>query len=95
MGVYSTGPLLGRIVDARGPRHLLAGAFICLLVGYLGIRYIFDNNNLSFGSLSPIKFWVLVFCSFMTGVGGGGGLSSSVNATAKSFPDSAVSDLFH
>ena len=31
----------------------------------------------------------LVMCSFLTGAGGNGGLSSSVNSTAKTFPDEA------
>ncbi|KAH7927046.1 MFS general substrate transporter [Leucogyrophana mollusca] len=87
VGVYSSGPVWGRIVDAKGPRIPLIGAFICLLLGYFGIRRIFDNGadpTISFVSLA-----VLIICSFMTGLGGNAGLAAAVNTTAKSFPDTA------
>lgn len=93
MGGYSTGPFLGKIVDAKGPRYLLAGGFIFLLIGYSGIRYIFDNGISPSKSISAIKFWSLVACSFITGVGGHGACASVINATAKSFPHEAVGDL--
>lgn len=38
-----------------------------------------------------MAFCALVVCSFLTGIGGNGGLASAMNATAKSFPDGAVS----
>ncbi|TFK35096.1 major facilitator superfamily domain-containing protein [Crucibulum laeve] len=90
IGVYSSGPIWGRIVDTRGPRILLVGAFLLLLSGYSGIRHMF-NAGLPEGAktLSAFSFWLLVTCSYMTGAGGNGGLTSSVNATAKTFPDHA------
>jgi MFS family permease len=91
VGVYSSAPLIGRIVDATGPRYTLVGAFMLLLVGYSAIRNIYDNGAPPSGSISAFTFWLLVICSFMTGAGGNGGLTSSVNTTAKSFPDKAVS----
>jgi len=94
VGGSITGPFLGRIVDAKGPRHLLIGAFILLLVGYSGIRYIYDNGTPSSGFISPINFWLLVVCAFMSGAGGYAGTTSAINATAKSFPDRAVGDLY-
>lgn len=93
VGVYSTAPFLGRIADLRGPRGLLSAAFVLLLVGYLGIRYIFINGGGGDGQLHVVGFWLLVICSYMTGVGGNGGLVSGVNVTAKSFPDRVVSLL--
>jgi hypothetical protein len=91
VGVYTTSPITGRIVDARGPRPTLIVASILLLVGYLSIRIIYDNGAPPSGSISAFTFWLLVICSFMTGAGSTGGLASSVNVTAKSFPDRAVS----
>lgn len=94
MGVYSTAPFLGRLVDLKGPRGLLSAAFVLLLVGYLGIRQIFISGGVGDGQLHVVGFWLLVICSYMTGVGGNGGFSSAVNTTAKSFPDHVVS-LIH
>lgn len=90
--MYSSGPLWGKIVDTRGPRLLLVGAFLFLLAGYSGIRHMYDAG-LPEGAttLSLFGFWTLVACSYLTGAGGNGGLTSSVNSTAKTFPDSAVS----
>lgn len=92
MGVYASGPVWGKVVDKRGPRILLASAFTFLLSGYLGIRY-FYNSGLPDGvaHLSPYSLVLLAFCSLLTGAGGNGGLTGSVNSTAKTFPDKAVS----
>jgi len=74
---------------------MLVVAFIFLLVGYSSIRVIYDNGAPPSGSISAFTFCLLVVCTFMTGAGGSGGLTSSVNATAKSFPDRAVSYRAH
>ncbi|KAH6890095.1 hypothetical protein BKA70DRAFT_1329013, partial [Coprinopsis sp. MPI-PUGE-AT-0042] len=55
VGVYSSGPIWGRIVDSRGPRILLACGFCFLLGGYLGMKHIFDAG-LSEGQTS-ISIW--------------------------------------
>ncbi|GLB33202.1 putative MFS general substrate transporter [Lyophyllum shimeji] len=90
IGVYSSGPIWGRIVDLRGPRILLASSFALLLAGYSGIRYIYDSGiPASSTTISTFTFCVLVVCSFMTGSGGNAGLTSAVNSTAKTFPDKA------
>ncbi|EGN92319.1 hypothetical protein SERLA73DRAFT_191271 [Serpula lacrymans var. lacrymans S7.3] len=90
MGVYSSGPIWGRIVDGRGPRIPLIGAFGFLLMGYIGIKRVFDvgvpSNDISISIFSII---ILVVCGFMTGLGGNAGLASAINTTAKSFPDKA------
>lgn len=88
-------PIVGRIVDARGPRYVLVAACLLLLVGYSVIRAIYDNGAPSSGSISIFTFGVLVFSSFMTGAGGSGGLTSSINATMKSFPEGAVSQTVY
>jgi len=94
VGVYIFGPVCGRIVDAKGPRITLMGAFISLLVGYTGIKYIYDDGIGSGASISPVHFAMLVMCSFLTGLGAIGGLSSAISTTAKSFPQSLVRSLF-
>ena len=56
------------------------------------MRYFYDRG-LPEGvkTLSAGGFLALILCSYLTGAGGNGGLTSSVNSTAKTFPDEAVS----
>lgn len=89
--MYSTGPFLGRTADKQGPRKIMIVSFVLLLCGYMGIRTIFDLGSSNSKDHPMAMFWLLVMFTFMTGAGGNGGLVSSVNATAKSFPDRAVS----
>lgn len=88
VGVYGTAPVWGWIVDHRGPRPLLALAFVALLAGYSGIRHFYDEG-LPRGAkdMPTLSFLLLVLCGFLTGIGGNGGLTSAINSTAKSFPD--------
>ena len=90
MGVYTSGPVWGRIVDRKGPRIPLIGASVCLLVGYLGIKQMYDDGIGNGATVSPLHFTLLVACGFMTGLGGNAGLGAAMNTTAKSFPSSAV-----
>ncbi|KAI0078268.1 MFS general substrate transporter [Panus rudis PR-1116 ss-1] len=83
IGVYGTAPLWGKLVDARGPRVLLVIGFVSLLTGYLGIRHFYDTGK----DAGLATLCVLIFCSFLTGIGGNGGLASAMNVTAKSWPD--------
>lgn len=95
VGVYATAPFWGKLVDARGPRILLALGFVTLIAGYSGIRYFYDRGlPAGVSNLSVWAFGSLIFCAFITGLGGNGGLVSALNATAKSFPDRAVRLLF-
>jgi len=91
VGVYLSGLIWGRTVDKKGPRILLASAFITLLVGYMGMRYFYDTG-LPEGvtKLSLLGIIVLSTSNFLTGAGGSAGLASAVNSTAKTFPDQAV-----
>ena len=93
-GTYIAGPIVGRIVDAHGPRVPLMGAFVCCLAGYAGIKYIFDDGVAAGATLSSGHFAMLVLCSSITGFGAIGGLSSAINTTAKSFPPSMVCSFF-
>ncbi|KAK2459401.1 hypothetical protein APHAL10511_008588 [Amanita phalloides] len=90
IGVYSSGPIWGRFVDLRGPRIPLLSAFFLLLIGYYGIRHIYDQG-LSPGetTVSVFTFILLVLFGLMSGAGGNAGIASAINSTAKTFPDSA------
>lgn len=92
-GTYGTGPLHGKLIDARGPRLSLATAFIALSIGYLGTKMIFDTG-LTEGQerASTAAVTLLVICGFLTGGGSAGGGASSLNTVAKSFPEHLVSD---
>ncbi|KAG6897161.1 hypothetical protein C0992_003667 [Termitomyces sp. T32_za158] len=88
VGVYSSGPIWGRIVDTYGPRIPMVLAFVLLLLGYSGIKLIYDagvpeNSD----TISLFTSCVLILCGFMTGAGGNAGLTGAVNSTAKTFPD--------
>ncbi|KAJ3998319.1 major facilitator superfamily domain-containing protein [Lentinula boryana] len=88
VGVYISAPILGKIVDTRGPKSLLLSGFVLLLSGYSGIRIIYDAGlPKDVTTLSTAMFALLIACSFMTGVGGNGGLCAAINTTAKTFPD--------
>lgn len=78
-------------MDTKGPRILLAGAFLFLLMGYSGIKYLYDSGlPPNTPTLSILGFCGLVAFTYLTGSGGNAGLVSAVNATAKTFPDQAV-----
>jgi hypothetical protein len=65
-----------------------------LLTGYSGIR-MFYNGGDSTTQLSSIALGLLVLCSFLTGMGGNGGLTASMNANAKSWPEKRVRPSFY
>ncbi|KAF8812664.1 MFS general substrate transporter [Phlegmacium glaucopus] len=89
-GVYCSSPVLGRIVDSRGPRIIFIVSFAFLLGGYSGIKYFYDSGlPPDTNTLPTLSFYLLVLCTFLTGSGGMGGLTGSLNSTVKSFPDGA------
>ncbi|KAH7890307.1 major facilitator superfamily domain-containing protein [Phlebopus sp. FC_14] len=89
VGTSTSGPVWGRIVDLKGPRIPLMGAFTCLLLGYSGIKRIYDHGVGDSASIPMFHLTALVLCVFMVGWGCNAGLISAVNTTAKSFPDTA------
>ena len=94
MGTALTIPLLGKIVDSRGPRILLVCAFIFLIGGYLGMKYFYDSGlPPEVKSLPNLIFGALILCSFLIGSGGSSAYTASVNTTAKTFPDKVVSQV--
>nr|GAT50695.1 predicted protein [Mycena chlorophos] len=89
IGVYSSGPFWGRIVDTRGPRIPIALAFFFLFGGYTGIRHFYDAGVPAGTTISTFGLGLLIACSFMTGAGGNAAFTGAVNSTAKTFPDRA------
>ncbi|KAA1479102.1 MFS general substrate transporter [Dentipellis sp. KUC8613] len=87
VGVYTSGPIFGKLVDKYGPRPLLASAFVFLLSGYSGIRALYDAGLDEGEQLSKFHLVMLIVCGVLTGLGGNAGLTSAINATANSFPD--------
>ncbi len=91
VGVYSTGPVWGKIVDSRGPRILMVASFTLLLLGYSGIRHVYDAGLKDDQStITTFTLCMLALFGFMTGAGGNSALSGAVNSTAKSFPERLV-----
>ncbi|CCM06575.1 uncharacterized protein FIBRA_08853 [Fibroporia radiculosa] len=65
-------------------------AFFALIIGYSGLRYYYDSGLPDgVSSLNFFGICMLAFLSFLTGIGGNGGLVSGMNSTAKSWPDRA------
>ena len=92
MGTAFSLPLLGKIVDSRGPRILLVCAFIFLISGYFGMKYFYDSGlPPEAKSLPNLIFGALIVCLFLVGSGGSSAYTASVNTTAKTFPDKVVS----
>ncbi|CAE6390851.1 unnamed protein product [Rhizoctonia solani] len=90
LGVYCSGPVWGKVVDARGPRIPLLVAFVLLSFGYGGIRA-FYTGAITISDQSTARFnggvAALFFFSLCTGIAGNAGITSAMNAAAKSFPD--------
>lgn len=82
-GVYLTGPLVGRVVDANGPRKPLLFSAAVLFVGYEIIRYIYDGGV--DGPFRTFGVFGLAVGQFLTGSGSSSALSAAANGVAKSF----------
>ncbi|KAK4685150.1 hypothetical protein P7C73_g5008, partial [Tremellales sp. Uapishka_1] len=91
VGMYLSGPLWGKIVDARGSRIPLLIAGLLNLAGY-SLLHAFYTGTIPIRSapgspVLPINFTLMCLTLTMTGFGGSAGLSASMNAVAKSYPD--------
>ena len=92
-GVYISGPVWGLIVDRVGPGMPLFSASILLLVGYMGLKQLYDGGIGDDATVSSLNFTLLIVCNALTGLGGCAGIASATNATAKSFPSALVRAL--
>jgi hypothetical protein len=88
VGSDISGPVWGRIIDSKGNNIPLIGAFTCLLIGYLGIKRVYDDGVGGMGS--SLHLIILILCKFMAGLAGVAGVFVAINTTAKSFPDTVV-----
>ncbi|ODN74856.1 hypothetical protein L202_07161 [Cryptococcus amylolentus CBS 6039] len=90
-GVYTTGPLWGKIVDSRGQKIPLLTGGLCCLLGYSLVHAFYTHSipirSSSSSDISTPRLAFLMLSMFLTGAGGSAGLASAVNAVAKSFPD--------
>ncbi|KAI6010582.1 hypothetical protein EDC04DRAFT_788401 [Pisolithus marmoratus] len=78
-----------RAVDSGSPRIPLGIDSVCFLVGYAGMKHMYDEGTDSGTSISSAHFALLVICGLLTGLDASAGLASAVNSTAKSFSESA------
>ncbi|KAI5887407.1 MFS general substrate transporter [Schizophyllum commune H4-8] len=85
VGIYASAPIWGRLVDKQGPKRGFVRAFVLLLIGYTGIKLLYDTAVCADARVIT----ALVLCGIATGAGGNAGSTSSTNAVAKSFPDRA------
>ena len=93
VGVYTTAPLWGRLTDSRGPRLPLGAAALLSLTGYSGIRHLFLLGAPPLGLPHP-TFALLILFAYMNGAASIACVISTTNATAKSFPDTAVRVMY-
>ncbi|GJN89485.1 hypothetical protein Rhopal_002471-T1 [Rhodotorula paludigena] len=86
LGVYLSSPLIGRIVDRRGPKPTLVFAAAALCSGYLVVRAFYTTGDDHESGLFA-RFGVpgLILAELLTGIGSTAGLSSAGNSVAKSF----------
>ncbi|GAA5906732.1 hypothetical protein JCM6882_003288 [Rhodosporidiobolus microsporus] len=85
MGVYLSSPIIGRIVDRRGPIPTLLFAAVALTSGYLLIRSFYTSADLTGGLFDRFGVTGLSLAELLVGVGSTAGLSSAGNSVAKSY----------
>ena len=90
-GVYVSGPVWSLIVDHVGPGMLLFS--VSILVGYMGLKQMYDDGIGNDTTVLSLNFTLPVVCNALTGLGGCAGITSAMNATAKSFPSTLIHAL--
>lgn len=91
VGVYASGPLIGKLIDLTGPRPSLALAFVLLLSGYLGIKAVYDAPEGNTGHAGERTLFALILFQLLSGIGSDAGFTVALNAVVRSFPDKIVS----
>ncbi|GAA5914802.1 hypothetical protein JCM8208_005708 [Rhodotorula glutinis] len=82
-GVYLSGPVIGWLVDKRGPQPVMVLAGACLLIGYLGLASLYNGGPDGLFAVGGLP--ALALGQLMTGIGGSAGLSAALKATSLSF----------
>ncbi|BGP39398.1 hypothetical protein JCM10449v2_003336 [Rhodotorula kratochvilovae] len=82
LGVYLSSPLIGRVVDRKGPKPTLALAAVALTGGYLVIRAFYASGEDADGLFARLGVPGLILAELLTGIAG---LSSAGNSVARSF----------
>ncbi|KAK4051360.1 hypothetical protein OIV83_002844 [Microbotryomycetes sp. JL201] len=88
LGVYLSGPIIGRVVDHDGPRRMLLLATVLLFSGYFALRTLYLAGE----SRSHVVTLV-AFAELLTGIGSTAGLSATGNTIAKSFKKTRATAL--
>ena len=88
--MYASAPFLGKLADSRGPRLSLALASVLLLVGYLGIKAVYDASN-NTEPAGPGTLSALILFRLLSGIGSDAAYCAALNAVVRSFPDKIVS----
>ena len=92
-GFRCAGPVVGRLVDSRGPRLVLSLGACAILAGYLSIRAIYDGGLGKHSAFNAVGIYGLIAAEALTGIGSCCALSSSTNSVAKSFQSESVSTM--
>ncbi|GAA5866610.1 hypothetical protein JCM8547_005475 [Rhodosporidiobolus lusitaniae] len=85
LGVYLTSPLIGRIVDRKGPVPTLVFALVALSAGYLVVRLFYQGGTEAGSAFDTLGVVGLAAAQFAIGAGSTAGLSSAGNSVAKSY----------
>ena len=89
--MYGSAPFAGRLADSRGPRVSLTLSFILLLIGYLGIKAVYDASEDNTEPAGGGTLSTLILFELLSGIGSDTGYSAALNTVAKSFPNKIVS----
>ncbi|GAA5926454.1 hypothetical protein JCM3775_001022 [Rhodotorula graminis] len=82
-GVYLSGPIIGWVVDRRGPQPVMVLAGACLFIGYLGLASMYNGGPDGLYAAGGLP--ALALGQLLTGIGGSAGLSAALKATSLSF----------
>ncbi|KAJ9114715.1 hypothetical protein QFC22_005591 [Naganishia vaughanmartiniae] len=97
LGVYTSGPVWGVIIDRGQQRAVLCCAAVLIAFGYGGIRAVYIHaaspaaHDNAFTTTTPIHastqtVAMLCLCMLFTGCAGAGGLNASLNVVSRSYP---------
>ena len=91
VGVYGSAPFAGKLADSRGPQASLTLSFFLLLIGYLGIKAVYDASEDNTEPAGSGTLFTLILFELLSGMGSDAGYFGALNTVAKSFPNKIVS----